>query len=194
MKCSKFLLLFLLNCITSSAIIRVEVINNSLAGIKVTYSPQSSPRAEKFIESGKSFTTPELSPWITQLLINTYKGPLTLDVFTSNKRVEVPGRLKRRGRLSHDLPPTPELVTTTYIKAELSAEYPISQAQFTSGRPWDEYKIQVIIEEKTDTSKVSIGYKQLEKPEPVRVPTFIPPQDEPTRHFHRTERGFEYEG
>lgn len=191
MKCSKFLLLFLLNCITSSAIIRVEVINNSLAGIKATYIPSTqTTKTEQFIESKHSFTTPKLyenpnyaAYDLARLVINTYKGPFQLVINKQTSSAKAPEKFTRRGRLNpHNIQRSRQLVESTEISAALlSDKYPIAKARFTSGRPWDEYKIQVIIEEQTGTSKVSIGYKQLEKPE-VQVsdeelhPGFLPRQ------------------
>lgn len=165
---------------TVKPVVLVEIINNTLSGIKATYQPAlPQAKVEKFIESKKSNTTSNLHLDIdrsgletAQVLINTYKGPLILNI-TANSNPSVV-QLSLRSRRSRFNPfaqqAAREEIPNFDIDAKLSGEYPIAQARFTSGRPWDEYKIQVIIDEKQlENSKVSIAYKQLEKPETLIV-------------------------
>lgn len=163
-------------CPAKSNII-VQIINNSAAGVKATYNDMRARKIEKYIESKQSLTLEDLA-WrsgnqtIRNVAINTYKGPLNLSIHSQLDDVYVTGRVRTRAQNQFDpLNPTQE-VPNINIKAELSGEYPIANAVFNSGRPWDEYKIQVIIDEKQiENSKVSISYKPLEKP---RTATLVP--------------------
>lgn len=172
-------------------IIKADIINNSYAGVKVKYLSEDSLLAqEKFIQSKQSFITPALQSKYTsngpnkkssEVLINTFKGPLSLNITVVRNDRAVPSHLSRRGRLNPYAPqPRTEIVENIEVIAELIAEYPIAHARFISGRPWDEYKIQVILDEKQlEKSTLSIAYKQLEKPELIK--TSSPERSSPVR-------------
>lgn len=166
--------LMIISCITFCCAIKpvvlVEIVNNSVAGIKATYQLHpTNIKKETFIESKQSFTTPELSLASPNVLINTYKGPLTLTLTINNESIEIPGNLQVSRRFNpFERNLGRERIPNSDIKAELSAEYPVAQAHFTSGRPWDEYTIRVTVDEKQlENSKVSIFYKPLERPKGV---------------------------
>ena len=174
-------------CSAKSNII-VEIVNNSAGGVKATYQDTNLRIVEKFIESKQTSTLQNLkwdiranvySPTI-KVAINTYKGPLNLLITTQQHPAHVLGHIRGRAPFDpfaplHNIQEVPNL----NINAELSAEYPLANASFNFGRPWDEYKIQVTIDEKQiENSKVSISHKPLEKPEEVRVVPLARPRYE----------------
>lgn len=169
--------ILVLSILSAQSNILVEIVNNSGVGVKATYQSSDLRKIEQFIESKHSYTiqnpNPERFPHdlTTQVLINTYKGPLNLFITAHKQSMQVPGHIRRRARFNpFAMPATTEEVPNLDIRAELSAEYPIANARFSSGRPWDEYKIKVIIDEKQiEKSTVSIAYKRLEKPETLIV-------------------------
>lgn len=177
----------LIICPAQSNII-VEIINNSAAGVKATYQDTNLRFVEKFIESKQTTPLQNLkwdirknvyNPTI-KVAINTYKGPINLLITTQQQPTHVPGDIRTRAQPGpfaplHNIQEVPNL----NIKAELSGGSPIANASFNFGRPWDEYKIQVIIDEKQiENSKVSISHKPLEKPEEVRVVPLARPRYE----------------
>lgn len=191
-----FILIFSVSSIKPAQVI-VEVINNSSAGIKITYESENSflghsRPIEEFVSSKQTLTIPILPELhmvvrgghaTAKVLINTYKGPLNLLITTINDIIPVPGHIKQRSRFNpfgrHNAATE---VPNFEIKAELSAQYPIGNASFQMGRPWDQYTIRVIIDEKQlENSKVSISYKPLEK---LEIITPIPvTRPAPARRF-----------